>query len=182
MLNIQTFSDIDGNAVEIDRRNVIDAYVDGTHKPGTIVIVAKGGPAWNLGIGARSAIESWLGRALGVITRKGTNVITSGDLDMTKTDEQARAIMERLATQGVTEETVARTPYGILVSMILNALWETIDEDMKAEAGARPAPSNTNEITSYAHCGRCLAERPDDQSPAEYARLAVGWTPIGLQV
>jgi hypothetical protein len=42
--------------------------------------------------------------------------------------------------------------------------------------------SNDNEITGYVHCGLCLKELPDDQSPAEWCRLNVGWTKQGLQV
>jgi hypothetical protein len=39
-----------------------------------------------------------------------------------------------------------------------------------------------NGITAYVHCAQCLAERPASLSPAEFARLAVGQTPYGLQV
>lgn len=46
-------------------------------------------------------------------------------------------------------------------------------------------PSNENEIGAYLHCGLCLAEWQKgrkDVSPAEFARLSVGWTKAGLQV
>ena len=38
------------------------------------------------------------------------------------------------------------------------------------------------EITSYMHCSLCLQEKPEDVSPAEWARLNVGMTPKGIQV
>lgn len=41
---------------------------------------------------------------------------------------------------------------------------------------------NSVEITMYLHCGLCVSEIPEDQSPAEWADLAVGWTKLGLQV
>jgi hypothetical protein len=41
---------------------------------------------------------------------------------------------------------------------------------------------NTNCIGSYFHCGNCLDERPDGTSPSEWARLAVGYSEIGIQV
>lgn len=44
-----------------------------------------------------------------------------------------------------------------------------------------PAP-NTNEIFLYFHCKRCMAEKPDDLSPREWASLEVGMTPHGVQV
>ena len=39
-----------------------------------------------------------------------------------------------------------------------------------------------NEITLYFHCKECLLERPDNISPAEWARLSIGWTEHGFQV
>jgi hypothetical protein len=39
-----------------------------------------------------------------------------------------------------------------------------------------------NSIVSYFHCRRCLEQRPEDQSPAQWARLSVGFTQQGLQV
>jgi len=39
-----------------------------------------------------------------------------------------------------------------------------------------------NCIEGFMHCGKCLDERPSDKSPEEWARLSVGFTPIGLQV
>jgi hypothetical protein len=41
---------------------------------------------------------------------------------------------------------------------------------------------NTNEIGMYFHCGKCLQERPDDQSPRDWQRIQVGMTKQGLQV
>lgn len=41
---------------------------------------------------------------------------------------------------------------------------------------------NSNEIKVFFHCGRCIQERPHDQSPREWGALEVGWTVIGLQV
>ena len=46
--------------------------------------------------------------------------IISGE-DYSATDAEARAIMDYLADQGVTEEKVARTSYRVLVNMILQA-------------------------------------------------------------
>lgn len=37
-------------------------------------------------------------------------------------------------------------------------------------------------IGAYIHCAHCLNDRPDGQSPREWARLNVGWTREGLQV
>lgn len=42
--------------------------------------------------------------------------------------------------------------------------------------------SNSASIHRFAHCHRCLDELPPDHSPAEWARLNVGFTEIGLQV
>jgi hypothetical protein len=50
-----------------------------------------------------------------------TESITIGDVDYTATDAEARAIMDRLADHGVTELTIAHTPYRELVNMILAA-------------------------------------------------------------
>jgi len=48
---------------------------------------------------------------------------------------------------------------------------------------------NTRQIEGFLHCRECIAElkrRSEETrqpvSPGQYARLAVGWTPIGLQV
>lgn len=43
-------------------------------------------------------------------------------------------------------------------------------------------PPNTKEIVMFMHCGLCLKERPKDVSPADYAKIEVGWTKQGLQV
>ena len=40
----------------------------------------------------------------------------------------------------------------------------------------------TNEIVAFFHCGKCLAERPEDISPRDWAQLEVGWTTLGFQV
>ncbi len=41
---------------------------------------------------------------------------------------------------------------------------------------------NTKEIEAYMHCNRCLTEIPLGESPESYARLSIGFTPIGIQV
>lgn len=41
---------------------------------------------------------------------------------------------------------------------------------------------NTNEIVQYLHCGKCVVDIPSGTSPADWARLEVGWTQLGLQV
>jgi len=41
---------------------------------------------------------------------------------------------------------------------------------------------NTNEIKGFMHCSKCLHEKPDGVSPADWARVNVGWTKLGLQV
>jgi hypothetical protein len=38
-----------------------------------------------------------------------------------------------------------------------------------------------NGITAYFHCAQCLKECPTSMSAAEFARLAFGQTPYGLQ-
>ena len=40
----------------------------------------------------------------------------------------------------------------------------------------------TNEMQMFVHCGQCLAERPPDQSPRDFAQLEVGMTALGFQV
>lgn len=40
----------------------------------------------------------------------------------------------------------------------------------------------TKAIEAFMHCGLCLLEKPRGTSPAEWARLEVGWTPFGFQV
>lgn len=45
----------------------------------------------------------------------------------------------------------------------------------------KPALDNTDQIGAFIHCGLCLDECPEDQSPAEWARLN-GWTKRGIQV
>lgn len=42
--------------------------------------------------------------------------------------------------------------------------------------------SNENCIQGFLHCSMCLKEVPKGQSPAEYQKLAIGWTSVGLQV
>ena len=41
---------------------------------------------------------------------------------------------------------------------------------------------NTNEITTYLHCGLCISELPLGESPQSYANYEVGYTEIGLQI
>ena len=62
----------------------------------------------------------------------------------------------------------------------------SVDERHMSE---RKPPANTQEIFQFLHCGRCGAEFREKSDPstvgqsmATWARLAVGWTPIGLQV
>jgi hypothetical protein len=50
--------------------------------------------------------------------------VSIGGRDYTDTDTEARAIMAHLADQGITESTVARTPYRELVNIILRARQE----------------------------------------------------------
>lgn len=40
----------------------------------------------------------------------------------------------------------------------------------------------SNMIKAYMHCGKCLEEKPADQSPKEWARIQVGFTKRGIQV
>ena len=42
--------------------------------------------------------------------------------------------------------------------------------------------SRKKEIGRYFHCSLCIDEKPADQSPQDWARLSIGFTPIGLQV
>ncbi len=46
----------------------------------------------------------------------------------------------------------------------------------------RPCPSADNSIQMYFHCRRCLKEIPHGTSPAEWSKLDIGWTEIGVQV
>ena len=39
-----------------------------------------------------------------------------------------------------------------------------------------------NKIGQFWHCEECLEEKPEDQSPEEWARLSVGATETGFQV
>jgi hypothetical protein len=41
---------------------------------------------------------------------------------------------------------------------------------------------NDLQISAYAHCSLCLAERPRNKTPQEWARVQAGFTSIGLQV
>ena len=45
----------------------------------------------------------------------------------------------------------------------------------------RPWPV-PNEIVQYFHCGMCMDERPEDQSPREWSSIEVGATVRGIQV
>ncbi len=42
--------------------------------------------------------------------------------------------------------------------------------------------SNTNEITTFMHCGLCMKELPSNDSPRDYASLEVGYTEMGIQI
>lgn len=58
------------------------------------------------------------------------------------------------------------------------------DLKKKAEPTSRRARAVTNKlsINAYLHCGKCLKERPANQTPQEWSRIQVGWTREGLQV
>lgn len=45
-----------------------------------------------------------------------------------------------------------------------------------------PRPAGTLSIGAFCHCRQCIDEKPDGVSPKEWARLAIGFTAIGLQV
>jgi hypothetical protein len=71
MLNIQQFTDTDGNHVEIDRHNVRDAYIEHRDGRSTVQLLdtrtGKDGDESrpvSLGIGALGQVEAWLGRKL----------------------------------------------------------------------------------------------------------------------
>ena len=40
----------------------------------------------------------------------------------------------------------------------------------------------TKEIMSFCHCGKCFPDRPSDMSPADWMKIEVGFTPLGIQV
>ena len=65
-LNIQVFEDIDGRRVEIDRREVCDAYIEILVDRRAVVVLTSGEHAsvTHLGVGAREFVEEWLGRKL----------------------------------------------------------------------------------------------------------------------
>ena len=42
--------------------------------------------------------------------------------------------------------------------------------------------SNENNIGMYLHCKICASAIPEGESPSTHARIAVGWTPAGLQI
>lgn len=58
---------------------------------------------------------------------------------------------------------------------------EKFAEAVKEERCKAPPPNGPS-VGMFLHCGLCLHERPIDQTPAQFARLSVGWTSIGLQV
>ena len=37
-------------------------------------------------------------------------------------------------------------------------------------------------IKAYLHCGKCIKEKPNGISARDYAKLEVGWSPVGLQI
>jgi hypothetical protein len=61
-------------------------------------------------------------------------------------------------------------------------------EQQRAAGVRADGPPNTNQIKMFLHCGKCLDElkaqaaREGSASPRDYARLSVGWTPLGIQV
>jgi hypothetical protein len=42
--------------------------------------------------------------------------------------------------------------------------------------------NDENQILSYFHCSKCIAELPNGTSPRDWAQLEVGMTPLGIQV
>ncbi|HEY1244173.1 MAG TPA: hypothetical protein VGF29_05010 [Hyphomicrobiaceae bacterium] len=64
MLNSQTFTDVDGRQVEIDKRNVRDAYMSTGGNRRAVVILMRDGRTFDLGAGARDLIEAWLGHPI----------------------------------------------------------------------------------------------------------------------
>lgn len=40
----------------------------------------------------------------------------------------------------------------------------------------------TCSIGMYFHCGRCMQERPPDQSPQQWGQIEAGFTALGVQV
>jgi hypothetical protein len=74
------------------------------------------------------------------VIREDTGMSTAesvivGGKDFTATDAEARAVMAHLADQGVTEATIARTPYRVLVNVILQARLEL--QDARSYLGSR---------------------------------------------
>lgn len=53
--------------------------------------------------------------------------------------------------------------------------------DVRSLNMARKIP-NTNKITAFFQCGKCLNELPVGESPMSYARQSTGWTKLGLQI
>ncbi len=45
-----------------------------------------------------------------------------------------------------------------------------------------PADDHNPHIKAYAHCRKCMAELPADQSPRSWARIEVGLTDAGCVV
>jgi len=42
--------------------------------------------------------------------------------------------------------------------------------------------ANELQIDSYIHCGKCLDELPDGETPQDYKNYDIGFTDTGLQV
>ena len=42
--------------------------------------------------------------------------------------------------------------------------------------------SAANKIEAFMHCGACLKEKPEGESPASFARFSAGWTKLGFQL
>lgn len=61
----------------------------------------------------------------------------------------------------------------------LDPIKEELVVEESADGGQHEEPL---EIRGYAHCVKCIKEKPRDQSPAEWARYAVGSTMAGIQV
>jgi hypothetical protein len=74
---MKTFTTVDGDRVALHRHQVLEAYVDATETPSTIVLVADAHGTTRVGIGALEAmpeltvldeVQAWLGITLPTLT------------------------------------------------------------------------------------------------------------------
>jgi len=72
---------------------------------------------------------------------------------------------------------------GQCYDLINKQRWDAVERALtkKIEGSSHIIPP-TNEIGNFMHCHQCLEERPADITPAEWARIGVGLTALGLQV